>query len=165
MVLGLLLFFVLRQDGSKSGGRVPQKGWTWPGPPAPALKRIQEAGYGNCVFSTGPFGKGEAPPTRAAFSAGEAVHARCFFARPLGPVRRGDVWQELWLDGQKRAQILYDKLQPALETLDVDLSRLPGARLADLSAGKHTLSIWIFRQPEGTENPETLAAGEITVRK
>ena len=45
-----------------------------------------------------------------------------------------------------------------------DLSKL-SSRLSDLPSGKHIVDIWIYRQPQGSRNPEPLAAGELVVRK
>jgi hypothetical protein len=45
------------------------------------------------------------------------------------------------------------------------VSRRHGTRLSELTSGKHTLDIWIYRQAEESEVPEPLAAGELVVRK
>jgi hypothetical protein len=76
------------------------------------------------------------------------------------------VWQELWIDGVKRAQVIYDPSLPNDEDqIALEVSRRHASRLTELSSGKHTLDIWIYRQPEDAETPEPLAAGELVVRK
>ena len=149
--------------------RVPVSGWASPGPSAPPLKKIQASGgYGNCVFSSKQLdrGKEDGNAIRASFSAGEPIYGRCYFARQIGPNKSGEVWQELWIDGVKRAQVIYDPALPNDEDqLGLEVSRRHGSRLGELSSGKHTLDIWIYRQAEDAENPEPLAAGELMVRK
>jgi hypothetical protein len=149
--------------------RVPVKGWTSPGPPAPVLKKVQADGrYGNCVFSSRQIerGKEDEGAVRSTFSTGEPIYGRCYFAHQIGPNKSGEVWQELWIDGTKRAQIIYDPALPNDEDqLSLEVSRRHGARFAELSSGKHTVDIWIYRQAEDTDNPEPLAAGELLVRK
>ena len=99
-------------------------------------------------------------------SGDEGLWGRCYFAHQVGPNKPGEVWQELWVDGQKRAQIIYDSaLRNDEDQLALDVSNQHASRLAELSAGKHTLDIWIYRQGEEAETPEPLAAGELTVRK
>jgi serine/threonine-protein kinase len=171
-LLALIVIAILlsRGGGSASGPfRVPGKGWSSPGPNAPALKQIQaHGGYGNCVFSSRQLERGKEDPgaVRTLFSASEPIHGRCYFARQIGPNKPGEVWQELWIDGVKRAQVIYD---PALandeDQLALEVSRRHGSRLAELSSGKHTLDIWIYRQAEDADAPEPLAAGELVVRK
>ena len=51
------------------------------------------------------------------------------------------------------------------DQLALEVSRRHGSRLAELSSGKHTLDIWIYRQAEDADAPEPLAAGELVVRK
>lgn len=164
---GAALWFL---KAPKTGGfRVPAKGWSYPGAPAPPLKRVQiKGGYGNCVFSTKELERGKESPgaLRTIFSVDEGLWGRCYFAHQIGPNKPGEVWQELWVDGQKRAQIIYDSALPNDEDqLALEVSRQHASRLAELSAGKHTLDIWIYRQGEEAETPEPLAAGELTVRK
>ena len=170
--LGALVggFAYLKNGSNKMGlWRVPAKGWIYPGAPAPALKRVQSSGgYGNCVFSTKELerGKEEQSSARTIFSGTEPIFGRCYFAHQVGPTKAGEVWQDLWVDGQKRAQMLYDPALPNDEDqIGLEVSRAHGSRLADLSAGKHTIDLWIYRQSDDSENPEPLAAGEITVRK
>ena len=170
-LLGLILLAVvfLRGGGPAGNFRVPSKGWVSPGPAAPPLKRVQTGGgYGNCIFSSKQVerSKEDEGALRTTFSAGEPIYGRCYFAHQIGPNKPGEVWQELWIDGAKRAQVIYD---PALsndeDQLSLEVSRRHGPRFAELSSGKHTLDIWIYRQAEDAENPEPLAAGEIIVRK
>jgi hypothetical protein len=72
---------------------------------------------------------------------------------------------EVWVDGVKRAQIIYDSsFAPEEDQLAPDLSKL-SSRLGELSSGKHIVDIWIYRQREGSQNPERLAGGELVVRK
>ncbi len=171
LLLLIVAALVFGRGGSGPSGnfRVPATGWASPGPSAPELKKIQASGgYGNCVFSSKLIdrGKEDASAIRATFSAGEPIYGRCYFARQIGPNQPGEVWQELWIDGVKRAQVIYD---PALsndeDQLALEVSRRHASRLGELSSGKHTLDIWIYRQPEDTETPEPLAAGELLVRK
>jgi hypothetical protein len=125
-------------------------------------------GYGNCVFSPAAVARGveDASSLRAIFTAGEPIHGRCFFARSLGSGRRGELWQELWVDGVKRGQVSYDGvLPPGEDQLAISVSGPHAARIRELSAGKHTLDIWIYRQPDGTDHRIPLAAGELVVRK
>ncbi|MBS2021721.1 MAG: protein kinase [Deltaproteobacteria bacterium] len=165
---GALVWFLKAKDANKPG-RVPAKGWIYPGAPAPPLKKVQaNGGYGNCVFSTKPIeaGKEEAAQMRTIFGTNEGIHGRCYFAHQVGPNKAGEVWQELWVDGVKRAQIIYD---PPLPNDDDQLQLEPGvqhaSRINELPSGKHVFSLWIYRQGEDAENPEPLAAGEFTVRK
>ena len=156
-------------DAPKGKFRVPSRGWVAAPAPSPGPKRIQQnGGYGNCVFSTRPIerGKEEEHALRTSFSQGDAIYGRCYFRRAIGPNKSGEVWQELWVDGVKRAQVIYDPaLQPAEDQLGLEVSRRHGSRLSELSSGKHTLDIWIYRQAEDAENPEPLAAGELVVRR
>ena len=164
-----LLFFVLPRITGGRGVRVPAKGWIYPGAPAPQLKRIQTAGgYGNCVFSTKELlrGKEEAATVRVAFSGHEAIFGRCYFKHQVGPNRAGEVWQELFVDGEKRAQIIYDPPLPNDEDqLSLATSQQHQMRLNELPAGKHTIDIWVYKQSEDAENPEPLAAGAFQLRK
>jgi hypothetical protein len=167
IVVGLL---VSRGGAAPTGNfRVPPKGWSSPGSPAPALKKIQSAGgYGNCVFSSKQIdpGREDDGAIRSAFSHSEPIYGRCYFAHQIGPNKSGEVWQELWIDGAKRAQIIYDPALPNdQDQIAFEVSRQHGSRLRDLTSGKHTLDIWIYRQPEDAENPEPLAAGELVVRR
>ena len=169
LVLGSAFYF-LRGGVARAGPwRVPVKGWIYPGAPAPPLKRVlSNGGYGNCVFSTKELerSKEEQGSARTIFSGTEPIFGRCYFGHQVGPNKAGEVWQDLWVDGQKKAQMLYDPALPNDEDqIGLEVSRAHGSRLADLSAGKHTIDLWIYRQSEDSENPEPLAAGEITVRK
>jgi serine/threonine-protein kinase len=170
LVLLALATLYLREGSAPTGKfRVPSKGWSSPDPAGPALRRIQSSGgYGNCVFSSRQIerNKENQGAVRSSFSAGEPIYGRCYFARPIGPNKSGEVWQELWIDGVKRAQVIYDPSLPNdEEEIALEVSRRHGSRLTELSSGKHTLDIWIYRQPEDAETPEPLAAGELVVRK
>ena len=84
----------------------------------------------------------------------------------VGPNRAGEIWQELWVDGVKRAQVIYDPPLPNDEDqLGLEVSKQHGTRFAELSPGKHTVDLWIYRQGEDADNPEALAAGEFIMRK
>ncbi|MCA1828601.1 MAG: serine/threonine protein kinase [Myxococcales bacterium] len=171
VLIAILLAAVFRggKGAGSSAWRVPSKGWISPGPPAPSLKLVQQNGaYGNCVFSSKTLerGKEDEGAVRSTFSYTEPIYGRCYFARQIGPNKPGEVWQELWVDGQKRAQIIYDPALPNDEDqLALEVSRRHGTRIGELSNGKHTLDIWIYRQADDAENPEPLAAGELIVRK
>ena len=170
LVALIIAAVLLRGSSAPSGNfRVPTTGWNSPGPNAPRLKQVQSSGgYGNCVFASKQIdrGKEDENAIRASFSAGEPIYGRCYFARQIGPNKSGEVWQELWIDGVKRAQVIYD---PALsndeDQLALEVSRRHATRFAELSSGKHTVDIWIYRQPEDAETPEPLAAGELVVRR
>ena len=170
LALAVGAVLLLRGGFAPSGNfRVPVTGWNSPGPAAPRLKKVQSSsGYGNCVFASKQIdrGKEDENAVRATFSAGEPVFGRCYLARQIGPNKTGEVWQELWIDGVKRAQVIYDSALPNDEDqLALEVSRRHGSRFAELSSGKHTLDIWIYRQAEDAETPEPLAAGELVVRK
>ena len=163
-------WFVMGRLGNKSPWRVPAKGWIYPGPPAPPMKRVQSAGgFGNCVFSTKDLEKGkeDSNSVRTIFAGADAINARCWFPHQLGPTRAGEVWQEIWVDGVKKAQAIYDPpLANDEDQLGVEVSKQHATRLAELSPGKHTFDLWIYKQGEDAETPpEPLAAGEFIVRK
>jgi serine/threonine protein kinase len=162
LVLAGVGFFALRPGKSSQSGRVPTHGWVTNG----ELRKIQKpGGYANCIFSGSEIdAKEEDVPTRLSFAAGEPIFARCFFPRAIGSNKRGEVWQELWVDGQKRAQTLYDSIPAGEESIGLALSREQAQRLSELSSGKHTLDLWIYRQT-GDSDAEPLAAGELVVRK
>ena len=168
IVLAALAFFMTRGP-TRGVLRVPQKGWMSPGAPAPPLKRVQASGgYGNCVFATRDLERGKEEPAavRTIFSADESILGRCYLAHQIGANKAGEVWQELWIDGAKRAQIIYDPTLPDDEDqLAVEISKRHASRLSELSAGKHTLEVWIYRQRAESDNPEPLAAGALVVRK
>jgi hypothetical protein len=103
---------------------------------------------------------------RADFAAGEPIFGRCFFPRPIGENKTGQVWEELWIDGRKRAHVIFDPPLPQDDDqLALQLSGRHGARLRELSSGKHTVEVWIYRQAGDADNPLPLAAGELVVRK
>jgi len=159
------LGFLYERDRAARLGRVPQAGWT----PRGGLRKVQSRGaYGNCVFSNRELERGAEDPAaaRAEVSAADPSSARCYFPRPVGENKAGQVWEELWIDGRKRAHVIYDPaLPPEDDQVAVQLSGRHAARLRDLSSGKHTLDLWIYRQSPGTDNPQPLAAGELVVRK
>ncbi len=163
------LFFVLPKLGGGRGYRVPTRGWIYPGAPAPQLKRVQSnGGYGNCVFSTKEIvrGKEEGGAMRTTIGANEPIFGRCYFKHQVGPNRAGEVWQELYIDGEKRAQIIYDPpLSNDEDQLQLDTAKQHQGRLAELPSGKHVIDIWVYKQSEDAENPEPLAAGEFVLRK
>jgi serine/threonine protein kinase len=170
LLLGAVGVFLWQRSASHPGAwRVPAKGWLYPGAPAPPLKRVQSAGgYGNCVFSTREVerGKEDAATLRTIFTGEEPILSRCYFAHQVGPNKAGEVWEDLWIDGQKRAQLLFD---PALpnddDQIGLEIGKRHQQRFAELSPGKHTIDIWIYRQSDEAENPEPLAAGELTLRR
>jgi hypothetical protein len=147
------------------GSDVPQTGWTSRG----GLRKVQsKGGYGNCVFSARELERGADDPAalRSVFSANDAIHGRCYFPRPVGENRSGQIWEELWIDGRKRAHLIFDPALPAEEDqLALQLSGRHAARLRELSSGKHTVDVWIYRQTGDADNPVPLAAGELVVRK
>ena len=157
-------FLFVRQQAA-SGNRVPREGWVSRG----GLRKIQsKGGYGNCVFSSQglPADGEDRTPVAAAFSAADPIHGRCFFARPVGENTTGQVWEELWVDGRKRAHVIFDPALPAdQDQLELEVSARHAARLRDLPAGNHTLDLWIYRQAPGGDRPVPLAAGELVVRK
>jgi eukaryotic-like serine/threonine-protein kinase len=168
-VVGGSAAFFIRSKDAKAPFRVPAKGWIYPGAPAPPLKKVHSQGnFGNCIFSTRPLeaGKEDSNSVRTSFATQEAIHGRCYFAHQVGVSKAGEVWQELYIDGRKVAQIIYDPPLPNDETqVGLPFSEQNQARLAELPAGKHTFDVWIYRQSEDAEAPEPLAAGEFTVRK
>jgi hypothetical protein len=171
LVVLIVVAVLLSRNGSSATGtfRVPSKGWSSPGPRAAPLKLIQASGgYGNCVFSSKPLERGKEDPggVRSTFSASEPIYALCYFPHQIGPNKSGEVWEELWVDGVKRAQVIYDPALPNdQDQLALEVSKRHGSRLGALSSGKHTLDVWIYRQVEDVETPEPLAAGELVVRK
>jgi hypothetical protein len=145
-------------------GIVPAEGWHGAG----GMKKLHAAGFANCVFSSRSLDRGREDEgiVRQSFAATDPIHGRCFFPAPLGANRPGEVWQEIWIDGAKRAQVIYDPPIPAEDDqIPVELSKQQGSRLRELSGGKHTVSVWIYRQPEDADNPIPLAAGELVVRR
>ena len=165
-VIVLVAALVILLGGSKgpAKGRVPTEGWRSVG----AMKKLNSAGFGNCVFASKEIEHGASDDTgiRSTFGGNEPIFGRCFFARQVGPNKPGEIWQELWIDGVKRAQIIYDPaLSPDDSELQLEISRRHASRLAELSGGKHILDVWIYRQPDDADNPVPLAAGELVVRK
>jgi len=165
----LWFYFASAKGAAKAPWRVPTKNWVYPGAPAPQLKLVQSAGgYGNCVFSQNQLeeGKEDASTVRTNFSASEEMSARCYFAHQVGPSKAGEIYQELWVDGARRKQVIYDPpLGNTADLVVIDIKQEYGALLAELGSGKHTLDLWLYRQSEDADNPEPLAAGEFTVRK
>jgi hypothetical protein len=157
--------FLYERSRAPAGGRVPGAGWTSRG----GLRQLQgKGGYGNCVFSASDLERGADDPraVRADFAAGEPIFGRCFFPRPIGENKTGQVWEELWIDGRKRAHVIFDPPLPQDDDqLALQLSGRHGARLRELSSGKHTVEVWIYRQAGDADNPLPLAAGELVVRK
>ena len=99
-------------------------------------------------------------------SAADPIHARCYFAQPVGNNRTGEIWEELWIDGRKRAHVIFDPaLPPGDNQLTFPLSERHAARIRELSSGQHTVGVWIYRRGIGADNPVPLAAGELVVRK
>jgi serine/threonine protein kinase len=162
VVLGAAAIFFLR-PGNDQNGRVPLHGWVKQGD---TMKKIhRQGGYGNCVFSSKEIDlKDEDAALSTVFSASEPVFGRCFFAKKVGNNKQGEIWQELWVDGVKRAQIIYEPMPGDEESIPLALSQQQAQRLADLSAGKHTLDVWIYRQSANAD-AAPLAAGELIVRK
>ena len=144
---------------------VPETGWISRG----GLRRVQSnGGYGNCVFSTREVERGADDPTAlsAVFSATDPIHGRCYFPRPVGENRTGQIREELWIDGRKRAQVIFDPaLPPEEDQLSLQLSGRHAARLRELSSGKHKVDVWIYRQAGDGDNAVPLAAGEMVVRR
>jgi hypothetical protein len=146
-------------------GRVPEKGWMQ----RSGLRRIQaNGGYGNCVFSPRELGAGkeDAAALQSVFASTEPIQGRCYFPRAVGENKTGQIWEELWIDGRKRSHVIFDPALPATaDELTLQLSGRHAARLRELSAGKHTLDVWIYRQAGDADTPVPLAAGELVVRK
>ncbi len=154
----------MARPAAPAKGRVPVEGWKSAG----AVRRLHAGGYGNCIFSGKEIDRSSIDDgaLRSAFAGGEPIFGRCFFARRVGPNKAGEIWQELWIDGVKRAQIIYNEpLSPDEDQLGLDLAHRHASRLTELSSGKHTLDLWIYRQPDDADNPVPLAAGELVVRK
>ncbi len=153
----------------KAAWRAPTKGWVYPGTPAPPLKKVQTVGgYGNCIFSTHPLeaGQEDAASLRTTFGIAEDMSARCYLAHQIGPNKAGEVYQEMWIDGARRKQVIYDPpLANDADQVAVDVKQEYGALLGELPSGKHIVDLWLYRQGEDAENPEQLAAGEFIVRK
>ncbi len=166
---GAVLTYLWSSKSSKSTWRVPSKGWVYPGAPAPQLKRVQTSGgYGNCVFSLHELeaGQEDAAAVRTGFAFSEEMNARCYLAHQVGPTKSGEVYQELWIDGVRRKQVIYDPpLANDADQVVIDVKQEYGALLAELGGGKHIFDLWLYRQGEDAENPEPLAAGEFQVRK
>ena len=161
-VLGAAAAWFLR-SGNEQNGRVPQHGWAKQGE---SMKKIhRQGGYGNCVFSSREIdAKEEDAALSTVFSASEPVFGRCFFAKKIGSNKQGEIWQELWVDGVKRAQIIYAPIPGDEESIPLALSQQQAQRLAELPPGKHTLDVWIYRQSADAD-AAPLAAGELIVRK
>jgi predicted Ser/Thr protein kinase len=137
--------------GAAPRGRVPATGWV----------AQSTGGYGNCVFF-----RSDPAEMTAVLSAADPIHARCYFAQPVGNNPTGEIWEELFIDGRKRAHVIFDPaLPPGEDELTLPLSERHEARLRELSNGQHTVDVWIYRRGSGADNPVPLAAGELVVRK
>jgi len=69
--------------GAVPRGRVPAAGWAAQG----GLRKIQSnGGYGNCVFF-----RSDPAELTAVLSAADPIHARCYFAQPVGNNRTGEI--------------------------------------------------------------------------
>jgi hypothetical protein len=163
VLAGLAVFY--ERNRAAARGRVPETGWM----SRSGLRKVQGmGGYGNCVFFTREPERGveDAAAVRADFSAADPIHGRCYFPRAVGENKTGQIWEELWIDGRKRAHLIFDPpLPPDGDQLAVQLSGRHAARLHELSSGKHTLDVWIYRQGGDGDTPVPLAAGELVVRK
>jgi len=163
-VLGAAGFFYLRSTAALRG-HVPVEGWL----ERSGLRRIQaNGGYGNCVFSARELERGmeDVAALRSVFAAGDPILGRCYFPRAVGENKAGQIWEELWIDGVKRSHVIFDPaLAPDDDQLALRLSSRHAARLRELSSGKHTLDVWIYRQSADADTPVPLAAGELVVRK
>ena len=163
VLAGLAVLF--ERNRAAGRGRVPEAGWM----SRSGLRKVQGVGgYGNCVFFAREIERGaeDAAAVRADFSAADPIHGRCYFPRAVGENRTGQIWEELWIDGRKRAHLIFDPpLPPDDDQLALQLSGRHAARLRELSSGKHTLDVWIYRQAGDGDTPVPLAAGELVVRK
>jgi predicted Ser/Thr protein kinase len=164
LVLAALAFFYERSRAA-ARGRVPQAGWL----SRSGLRKVQsKGGYGNCIFFPRELERGAEGPgsVYAELAADEPIHGRCYFPRPAGENKTGQIWEELWVDGRKRAHVIFDPpLPPDDDQLALQVSGRHAARLRELSSGKHTVEVWIYRQAGDADNPVPLAAGELVVRK
>jgi len=151
--------------GAVSRGRVPAAGWV----ARDGLRKLQSrGGYGNCVFFRGELpAAGDDPfALTAVVSVTDPIQSRCYLAHPVGNNRTGEIWEELYIDGRKRAHVIFDPaLPPADDQLTLGLTERHAARLRELSNGQHTVDVWIYRQGDRPDNPVPLAAGELVVRK
>jgi hypothetical protein len=163
VLAGLAVLF--ERNRAAGRGRVPEAGWM----SRSGLRKVQGVGgYGNCVFFAREIERGaeDAAAVRADFSAADPIHGRCYFPRAVGENRTGQIWEELWIDGRKRAHLIFDPpLPPDDDQLALQLSGRHAARLRELSSGKHILDVWIYRQAGDGDTPVPLAAGELVVRK
>jgi len=157
--------FLFERYRATSRGRVPQTGWI----ARDGLRRVQNpGGYGNCVFFGHELERGaeDARAMRAEVGAADPIFGRCYFPRPVGENKTGQVWEELWIDGRKRAHVVFDPPLPAEDDqLTLPVSGRYGARLRELADGKHTVDVWIYRHAADADRPVALAAGELVVRK
>ena len=158
------LAFLYERHRAAARGRVPEAGWMARG----GLRKVQaQGGYGNCVFFGREIERGAEDPGAVVTEvpATAPIFARCYFPRPAGENKTGQVWEELWVDGRKRAHVIFDPpLPPDDDQLALQLSGRHGARLQELSGGKHTVDVWIYRHASDADPPVPLAAGELVVR-
>jgi len=163
LVLSIAAFFFERQRAA-ARGRIPQEGWV----AREGLRKVQrQGGYGNCVFFARELERGaeDVRAARAEIATADPIFGRCYFPRPVGENKTGQVWEELWIDGRKRAHVIFDPpLPPEDDQLALQLSGRHGARLRELPVGKHTVDVWIYRHAADADHPVALAAGELVVR-
>lgn len=132
------------------------------------MKRLHASGYSNCVFSARApeRGREDEGALEQSFSASDPIYGRCYLPAAPGPNRPGEIWAEIWIDGTKWAHLVYDPpILPEQDEIPLEWSREQPSRLPELSAGQHTVSVWIYRQSKDRHNPVALAAGELVVRR
>jgi len=161
--------------------------WSWPDSPfsSSATARPAEGAFrrrGGCrVPACAKFrrrGYGTACSSRARSSAARRTQRRCaptfppltrstplLLPRAVGENRTGQIWEELWIDGRKRAHLIFDPpLPPDDDQLALQLSGRHAARLRELSSGSTSWTSG-FTGKRRRRHSSAIGGGELVVRK
>ena len=115
-----------------------------------AYKQISGEGYSNCIFAPKEIGKNKeaAAGIKQAFTKPEPVYARCYFPAPVGKVKGGNFWFELWIDRKHRGKVTFAKppdagwRQTQVWVTEDDFKK----QMRSLGSGKHEGIIWVMKR-------------------
>lgn len=134
-------------------------------------KKQATNGYCNCLFSNQDIPKGlEAGiKFKEEFSRPEPIYSRCYWLKPIGPIRAEDFWHEIWVDG-RLVQLTEFQEPPGLEwdQVSVWVTQDYAKEMQSLGRGKHEVTLYVMRNSDqpwvSAGRPDSLS-GQIILSK